>query len=99
MAWVSFDTFIDPAMTCSTNSPIRSLARARCSSSRARRPCAMIWSRRPGSAALGVASAARAEVGLWSAALLISCLLRLGAAPAGFLAQLLQCLGVVDHVL
>ena len=60
IAWVSFDTVIVPAMTWSTNSPIRSLARARCSSSRARRPCAMIWSSRLGLlGSVGAAAAGR----------------------------------------
>src|SRR5947209_4721004 len=95
IAWVSFDTVIVPVMTWSTNSPIRSLARARCSSSRAMRPWEMIWSRRLASSWAGAADAAR----LCSAAPLMSGLLSLGLAPAGLAAELLQRLGVVDHVL
>src|SRR5262249_15096841 len=96
IAWVSFDTFIEPAITWSTNSPIRSLARARCSSSRPIFACEMIWSRRLTS------SACAADAGwLCSEAPLdmLRILLRLGAGAAGLGAQLLERVRVLDHVL
>src|SRR5262245_4960506 len=101
MAWASFDTVMVPAMTCSTNSPIRSFASARCSSSRASLPCEMIWSRR-----LTSCVSAADEDRLCSAApLLMSGLLfrlgfgfRSGRRASGLGAQLLERVGIADHV-
>src|SRR5262249_27789449 len=80
------------------NSPIRSLASARCSSSRARRPCAMILSSRLDSGS-ALAAGAVDGAGFCSGLLLISSLLHSGPGPAGFLAELLERFGVADDVL
>src|SRR6478672_9516230 len=96
MAWASFDTVMVPAMTCSTNSPIRSLASARCSSSRASLPCEMIWSRR-----LTSWASAADDGWLCSAAplLMLRLLLGLGPGASGLGAQFLERVGVRHHVL
>src|SRR5579864_6991629 len=95
IAIVSADTFMVPAITCSTNSPMRSRAKARCSASRASRPSEMILSSRPPSFVSVVAALA------WpcSGAVLMLCLLRLRGGATGFAAKLLQRIGVLDHVL
>src|SRR5262245_46522102 len=95
IAWVSFDTFIEPVTTWSTNSPIRFLASSRWSSSRASRESAMSLSRRLTSWACGAASGAS----FTCSNVLMSILLPRRGALAGLALELLERVGVADDVL
>src|SRR5262245_20771078 len=98
IAWVSFDTFIEPVTIWSTNSPIRPRASSCCSSSRASRESAMILSRRLTSWTCGAASATSGSA--WTCSnVLISIILPGRGALAGLALELLERVGVADDVL